>query len=292
MRIAEYSIHQKARSQSIRSEQTKKSYQVISLEYQTQVEEDKTFEKGLHMTLFDTLLAILSNQRIIMNIPSVKHQNDQPIITSITQVMTSYDALDFHSTGIVQTQDGNLIDFNLDLHLSKLNTSILNQMNYYNGQLIDPIALNIDNKGLDLSNKKLHIDLDLDGRIDTFNMLKKGSGYLVLDKNNNGKVDDGSELFGPTTDNGFAELRFFDEDGNLWIDENDSVYDRLKIWTLDEDGTETFLSLKEANVGAMFLGQVEGKYDLKGYQKKGHIRNSSVFLRNDGTPGSIHELKV
>jgi hypothetical protein len=44
-----------------------------------------------------------------------------------------------------------------------------------------------------------------------------------------GRVNDGRELFGPITGDGFAELAAYDDDGNNWIDENDGIYDNLSI---------------------------------------------------------------
>ena len=42
--------------------------------------------------------------------------------------------------------------------------------------------------------------------------------------------------------NGFSELAEYDSDGNGWIDENDEVYDQLKVWVKDENGKDTLLS--------------------------------------------------
>jgi hypothetical protein len=44
-----------------------------------------------------------------------------------------------------------------------------------------------------------------------------------------GRVNDGRELFGPRTGDGFAELAAYDDDGNNWIDENDGIHDNLSI---------------------------------------------------------------
>ena len=55
----------------------------------------------------------------------------------------------------------------------------------------------------------------------------------------------------------FSELAEYDSDGNGWIDENDEVYDQLKVWVKDENGKDKLLSLKEANVGAICLGQLQ-----------------------------------
>lgn len=71
---------------------------------------------------------------------------------------------------------------------------------------------------------------------------RRHNGWLALDRNNNGKIDDLEELFGNLTEqprssnpNGFAALAVFDksENGgneNGFVDPGDKVYDRLLIW--------------------------------------------------------------
>jgi hypothetical protein len=43
--------------------------------------------------------------------------------------------------------------------------------------------------------------------------LNTGSGYLTLD----GNINNGSELFGPSSSQGFAELALFNENNNHFI---------------------------------------------------------------------------
>jgi hypothetical protein len=67
--------------------------------------------------------------------------------------------------------------------------------------------------------------------------------WLALDRNGNGSIDDGSELFGSMTlledgrraVNGFEALRALDADGDGFITERDPAFAELVLWS-DRDG--------------------------------------------------------
>ena len=67
-------------------------------------------------------------------------------------------------------------------------------------------------------------------------------------------INDGNELFGTKSGDGFKDLAKYDKDRNGWIDEADDIFDDLRIWTKDEQGNDKLLTLKEAGVGAIYLG--------------------------------------
>ena len=46
----------------------------------------------------------------------------------------------------------------------------------------------------------------------------------------------------------------YDKDENGWIDEADEIFQKLRIWTKDENGNDKLLTLSEAGVGAIYLG--------------------------------------
>jgi len=138
------------------------------------------------------------------------------------------------------------------------------------------------------------LDLDQDGQSETFSMLASGSGFLALDKDGDGKVSDGGELFGTQSGNGFADLAQYDEDGNGWIDEGDKAFAQLKIWAQDENGQDQLLSLTEAGVGALFLGSQSTEFSLKDNQQQlqGQVRQTGVFLRENGTAGTLQQIDL
>lgn len=200
------------------------------------------------------------------------------------------ESMQFKSQGVVHTSDGRKIDFSLNLSMSR-ELYEKSETRFEAGFLQDPLVLNLDAPATSFSNKELHIDLNLDGTKEALRWLNSGSGFLALDKNENGTIDDGSELFGPQSGNGFGELSAYDEDKNGWIDENDSVFSSLKIWTLNENGEEELLALKEADVGAIYLGAVNSPYSLhEEGEKVGEISASSVYLKESGGTGTVHNI--
>ncbi|MDA3847001.1 MAG: hypothetical protein PF505_10755 [Vallitaleaceae bacterium] len=62
--------------------------------------------------------------------------------------------------------------------------------------------------------KKITFDITSSGNPTQMSFVKSGSGFLSIDKNQDGIINDGTELFGPATGNGFLELAAFDDDEN------------------------------------------------------------------------------
>ena len=130
--------------------------------------------------------------------------------------------------------------------------------------------------------------------MDGVSYLGSGSGYLALDKNGDGTINDGNELFGPQTGNGFNDLAKYDADGNGWIDENDPIWSQLKIWCKNEDGTETLYTLAEKGLGAICLQNVATDFALNNdkNQTNGYIRSTGIFLYENGNVGTVQHLDV
>jgi hypothetical protein len=202
--------------------------------------------------------------------------------------------MDFSARGIVQTSDGKKIRIKLELSLSRRFVSEENLMIRAGDALIDPIVVNFGTPSAELTDSKFGFDIDSDGQEDNISFVKSGSGFLVLDKNGDGRINDGSELFGPSSGNGFMELRELDSDGNGWIDENDPVYDRLQIWTRDEDGNDRLFAIGQKGIGAIYLGCVESAFELRDASSAlhGQIGRTGVFLREDGSPGTLQHVDL
>lgn len=199
----------------------------------------------------------------------------------------------FTTKGTVRTEDGREIDFNLNLNMSR------SFMEYYEEEidfeqltLCDPLVINLEGNVAQVSDQTFFFDIDCDGVEDEISKLIAGSGFLALDKNGDGVINDGSELFGTQSGNGFADLAQYDSDGNGFIDENDEIFDKLKIWCMDENGQPHLYSLKEKGVGAIGLMHTGTQHSLTNESNETNavIRNTGFFLFEDGNAGTIQHV--
>ncbi|MCM1162337.1 MAG: hypothetical protein NC412_14115 [Roseburia sp.] len=206
------------------------------------------------------------------------------------------EATSFSTTGTVVTADGRQLQFQLDMTMSRSFEAYYEE-NYTKEilQAVDPLVINLEGNIASVSDQKFEFDLDGDGILDTISRLEKGSGYLALDKNGDGRINDGSELFGTASGDGFEDLSRYDSDGNGWIDENDEIWGKLLIWTQDEKGKDQLYHLAEAGVGAICLKRVSTEFSLnslKDNTTNGQIRKSGIFLYENGNVGTVQHLDL
>lgn len=201
----------------------------------------------------------------------------------------------FETVGTAKTADGREINFGVSVEMSRAFCEKYETFTQQNYVMTDPLVINLDSNVAGVSDMKFLFDLDSDGKEEEISFTEKGSGFLALDKNGDGKINDGSELFGTKSGDGFRDLAAYDEDGNGWIDEADSIFKDLKVWMKDEDGKDVLLDLKQADVGAIYLGNVDTEFSLKNQENhntNGIIRKTGVFLKENGGAGTIQHVDL
>ena len=212
------------------------------------------------------------------------------------QTYSEFECTKFSTTGTVKTADGREIDFDINVSMSRSFTSTFKMENIYTTlKCIDPLVINLDVGSAEISDQNFFLDLDCDGEEEKLSSLGKGSGFLAIDKNNDGIINDGSELFGTKSGDGFKDLAAYDEDHNGWIDENDSVFNLLKIWVKDEKGNDTLYTLKDKNVGAIYLGSQDTQYSLtktSSMEADAVIRKTGLFLYENGDVGTMQHVDL
>ncbi len=204
------------------------------------------------------------------------------------------ESMDFETVGSVVTADGRTLDFNMQVSMSREYVETVEELTSDTMVIMtDPLVISLDSNPVSVSDQKWKFDIDGDGKKDNISLLSKGQGFLVYDKNEDGIINDGLEMFGAATGNGFKELSAYDEDGNGWIDENDSIYNKLSVWLKDDDGNDRMVGLKQANVGAIYLGSMATDYALKtDSDYNAQLRRSGMYLTEDGTSRSISQLDM
>lgn len=209
--------------------------------------------------------------------------------------VTEFESTTFVSQGVVQTEDGRSIDFNVGFSMSRACEAEFNSMTVSNYILTDPLVINLNTDMTEISDQKFFFDIDSDGKKEEISELGKGSGFLALDKNGDGVINDGNELFGTQSGDGFKDLAAYDGDGNGWIDENDNIFSKLKVWMKDEDGNDVLLDLKEADIGAIYLGNADTEYSFKdeSLNTNAVLRKTGVYLKEStGKVGTVSHVDL
>lgn len=199
----------------------------------------------------------------------------------------------FLADGVVKTADGKTISFALGVSMHREYFEEAHSV-LRAGDAVDPLVVNFDGAAAQLSDLTFRFDLQGDGEEETIPTLAQGHGFLALDKNGDGRITDGTELFGPSSGDGFAELAAYDADGNQWIDEGDPIYAQLRLWQPDAEGSGPLATLGEAQVGAIHLGHVETPFSLMTAQnaRQGQIVASGIYLSETGTVGTIQQVDL
>ncbi|MCR5656066.1 MAG: hypothetical protein K6G06_01270 [Butyrivibrio sp.] len=200
----------------------------------------------------------------------------------------------FKAQGVALTEDGRELSFNVSVSMSRTFTETVGIQYMRPVNLIDPLIINVGSEVTRISDQTFTFDLDADEKEDEIKKPGLGSGFLALDKNGDGIINDGTELFGAISGDGFAELSEYDSDHDSWIDEDDEIYEKLRVWCKGEDGKDSLLTLKEADVGAIYLGNAETDFTNQGsdFLVNARFRKSGVFLKESGGTGVIHQIDL
>jgi Ca2+-binding RTX toxin-like protein len=162
--------------------------------------------------------------------------------------------------------------------------------------LFSPIVLDLDGNGLELrSFKKSRASFDMngDGASDNTGWISNGDGFLVIDRNKDGKIDHASELSfgteGTDATSGLGGLAALDSNGDQVIDAKDGRFKELKIW-VDANGdgvtdTGELKTLAEIGIKSISLKAT----NLKGSAKIGQnaMVSTATFTFTNGLTGTL-----
>jgi hypothetical protein len=85
-----------------------------------------------------------------------------------------------------------------------------------------------------------------------------------------------------------------DDNNDNWIDESDPVFPELRVWSRDESGNDRLHALGKLGIGAIYLGRVDSAFSLTDLRQElmGQVRSTGLFVREDGTAGTVQELDL
>lgn len=248
-----------------------------------------------HVQTLQDAVQLISSQDITITRVANLSGNPQAITNlEINRVFAieSHSNIQVETLGKVITEDGREIDFMMELNIERRIEG--QQISRFTGErnLVDPLVINLNGHSAQLSDGYFEFDLNNDGQTEQLHRTAAGTGFIAFDKNQNGIIDNGSELFGPNTGNGFSELAQYDEDHNGWIDENDSIFYQLSFMDFDDDGNQRLQSIEQVGLGAFSLSALDMSYDLYDSDGnfQGELARTGMALKENGQALYLQEL--
>jgi len=167
----------------------------------------------------------------------------------------------------------------------------------------DPLLIDLNGDGIQTTSltSGTFFDYDGNGFAERMGWASSDDGILVLDRNNDGIINDGSELFGDQTllstgkraANGFQALADLDSNADGKIDVNDISYSQLRIWQdTDSDGysqeSELF-TLEDVGISSINLTATAANI----IDANGNTQTlAGTFTKTDGTIGEIADYNL
>ncbi len=176
---------------------------------------------------------------------------------------------------------------------------------------IDPLVLKLGTGSVHTTNRlgsKVMFDMNADGTRDRTGWITADEGFLVLDRNGNGIVDDASEMFSeytsPKANSGFRALAAYDSNGDRYVDKwNDKIFNKLQLWVdiningvtdagelhaLKEFGiygiaTRPTVTANHYDNGNLLLGSADYRWEAKGVHHIGQVAEV-LFNYGDADP--------
>ena len=158
---------------------------------------------------------------------------------------------------------------------------------------LSPLVLDLDGDGVelyDIDETVTFFDLDGDGVLEATGWVAPDDGLLAFDRNGDGVINDGTELFGDqggAFGHGFAALATMDSNADDVIDANDAEFENLLVWRdLNGDGISgegELMTLSDLGIISISL-----EADDTGYADgMNYISHTATFTFADGTEHSI-----
>jgi len=164
-----------------------------------------------------------------------------------------------------------------------------------------PLVLDLNHDGvtsLDLYATPAYFDMEKDGIREKTGWIQSTDALLAFDKNRDGIINDGTELFGNNTllsngtkaSNGFEALKEYDENKDGVIDSKDNIYNALRLWQDSNSNGVTdageLHTLKELGVASINLDYL----NTSDYEEQNTLNQISSFTTTEGETKIINDV--
>ncbi|MGB3473118.1 MAG: cadherin domain-containing protein [Erythrobacter sp.] len=166
---------------------------------------------------------------------------------------------------------------------------------------LSTLVLDLDGDGIEhrrFSKSKARFDMNGDGVGDDTGWTKSRDAFLVIDRNENGRIDDGSELSftldAPNARSGMQGLAAFDSNNDGLISALDERFGELKVWAdADRNGRSAQGELRspsEHGIASISLQAVPTEQRSK--VGRNLLLATAIFNRTDGSTGTLGDLAI
>jgi hypothetical protein len=212
-------------------------------------------------------------------------QNQNATGVTIREWSYRYEAVSADFSGSVALEDGSSFSWSMQFAMSYEEFSYSERTEQ---PMKDPLVMSFNGRPVELSGQSSAFNLTDNAK--SIQQLAQGQYYLAKDSNNNGAIDSGKELFGPSSGAGFAELASYDEDQNGLIDQQDPIWQSLWLWRPEDKG---LYSLKDMGVAALSVDSIATPFSLRHKDEvKGRLERSSIFITEDKNVGLLQQIDL
>ena len=176
------------------------------------------------------------------------------------------------------------------------------QFRNYSPPAKDPLTLDLDGDGIESigATGAILFDHDGDGIKNGTGWINSDDGLLVLDRNGNGTIDSGRELFGADTvlangqhaNSGFEALKDLDSNSDNVFNASDAQFGNVRVWRdLNQDGISQgneLFTLGQLNIKAINLVPTDTSDINLGNGNV--IDNTGSYVRTDNSTGTAADV--
>ncbi len=162
---------------------------------------------------------------------------------------------------------------------------------------VTPLVLDLDGDGIELTDTQNGVlfDYDNDGELEQTAWVSSDDGFLVLDRNNDGLINNRSEMFGDMFghEDGFAHLASMDTNNDGLMSNQDAGWSDLRVWRdLNQDGISDegeLFGLDDLGIQSINVADITQANQSVG---DNYIGTQSTYTTTDGNTHNVSDVHL